>query len=237
MNGEGRVTPLVGVIQTVSTVIGEDGKVITWNHVAKTKAGYDAMELAPLNPHTTSLESRDCADCHGNSAAMGYGIDNGKYDSEPQVTRYAEVVDENGENVSNYTQAQISAIKDLHGDFMQLLDSEGKQMQTIDSHWPTSMPLTASQRDVLSRGGTCLACHQDIPQGSVPIRMLGKIAEVANLSFASSDAHEELLRENNVLISWVKAVGILCCVLLIPVLIVGYVKRKKIAEIIKRMKG
>lgn len=237
VNGEGRVTPLVGVIQTVSTVIGEDGKVITWNHVAKTKAGYDAMELAPLNPHTTSLESRECADCHGNSAAMGYGIDNGKYDSEPQVTRYADVVDENGENVSNYTQAQISAIKDLHGDFMQLLDSEGKQMQTIDSHWPTSMPLTASQRDVLSRGGTCLACHQDIPQGSVPIRMLGKIAEVANLSFASSDAHEELLRENNVLISWVKAVGILCCVLLIPVLIVGYVKRKKIAEIIKRMKG
>lgn len=237
VNGEGRVTPLVGVIQTVSTVIGEDGKVITWNHVAKTKAGYDAMELAPLNPHTTSLESRECADCHGNTAAMGYGIDNGKYDAEPQVTRYADVVDENGANVSHYTQAQISAIKGLHGDFMQLLDSEGKQMQTIDSHWPTSMPLTVSQREVLSRGGTCLACHRDIPDGSIPIRMLGKIAEVANLSFASAEAHEQLLRENNVLISWVKGVGIVCCILLIPVLIIGYIKRKKIIEIIKRIKG
>ena len=29
INGEGRVTPLVGVIQTVSTVIGEDGETIT----------------------------------------------------------------------------------------------------------------------------------------------------------------------------------------------------------------
>lgn len=237
VNGEGRVTPLVGVIQTVSTIIGEDGKVLTWNHVAKTKAGYDAMELAPLNPHTTSLESRECADCHGNMTAMGYGIDGGRYDSEPQVTRYADAVDENGENISNYTQAQISAIKGLHGDFMQLLNKEGKQMQTIDSHWPTSMPLTTAQRDVLSRDGTCLACHQDIPDGSIPIRMLGKIAEVANLSFASEEAHEQLLRENNVLISWVKAGGIVCCILLIPLLIIGYIKRKKIFEAIKRIKG
>ncbi len=237
VNGEGRVSPLVGVIQTVSTVIGEDGQVITWNRVAKTKAGYDAMELAPLNPHTTSLESRACADCHGNTAAMGYGIDNGLYDAEPQITRYADVVDENGENISRYTEAQISAIKGLHGDFMQLLNAEGKQMQTIDTHWPTSMPLTAPQRDLLARAGTCLACHQDIPDGSVPIRMLGKIADVAHLNFASAEAHEHLLRENNVLISWVKAIGILCCILFIPLVILGYIKRKKIGEMLKRMKG
>ncbi len=237
INGEGRVTPLVGVIQTVSTVIDEDGRVIAWNKVAKTKAGYDAMELAPLHPHTTSRESRECADCHGNTAAMGYGIDQGRYDADPATPRYADVVDGNGENISNYTQAQISAIQDLHGDFMQLLNSEGKQMQTIDTHWPGSMPLTASQRDLLSRGGTCMACHQDIPDGSIPIRMLGKVAEVTRLSFASEEAHGQLLRENNVLISWVKALAILCGILFIPVLILGYVKRKKLMEIIKRIKG
>lgn len=236
INGEGRVSPLVGVIQTVSTVIGEDGKVITWNHVAKTKAGYNAMELAPLNPHTTSRESRECVDCHGNSAAMGYGINKGIYDADPQRTRYADAVDENGENISHYTQAQISAIKGLHGDFMQLLSSDGKQMQTIDSHWPTSMPLTTSQRDALSRSGTCLACHQDIPNGSIPIRMLGKIADIARLSFTSEEAHGQLLRENNILVSWVKAIGIFCCILLVPTLILAYVKRKKIIGIIKRMK-
>lgn len=84
INGEGRVSPLVGVIQTVSTLIGKDGNVLSWNHVAKTKDGYDAMELAPLNPHTTSTESRECADCHGNQTAMGYGMEGDRYDAAPK---------------------------------------------------------------------------------------------------------------------------------------------------------
>lgn len=237
INGEGRVSPLVGVIQTVSTVIGPDGKTIVHNHVAKTAEGYNAMELAPLNPHTTSLASRECSDCHGNSIAGGYGMNNGMYDSEPEITRYADVVDSNGQNVSRFTRAQINAIKQLHGDFMQLIDTDGNQVQTIDSHWPTSVPLTEQQRNALSRQGTCMACHQDIPNGSIPIRMLGKIAEVANLDFASEEAHANLLRENNILISWVKALGIVALILMIPAGIIIFIKRKKIIEIIKRIKG
>lgn len=236
INGEGRVSPLVGVIQTVSTVIGPDGKTIVHNHVAKTAKGYNATELAPLNPHTTSLASRECSDCHGNSVASGYGMNNGTYDSEPETTRYADVVDSNGQNVSRFTRAQINAIKQLHGDFMQLIDTAGNQVQTIDSHWPTSVPLTEQQRNSLSRQGTCLACHQDIPNGSIPIRMLGKIAEVANLDFASEEAHANLLRENNILISWVKALGIVALLLMIPAGIIIFIKRKKIIEIIKRIK-
>ena len=237
INGEGRVSPLVGVIQTVSTVIGPDGTTISHNHVAKTAKGYNAMELAPLNPHTTSLASRECSDCHGNSVASGYGMNNGTYDSEPEITRYADVVDSNGQNVSRFTRAQINAIKQLHGDFMQLIDTDGNQVQTIDSHWPTSVPLTEQQRNALSRQGTCMSCHQDIPNGSIPIRMLGKIAEVANLDFASEEAHADLLRENNILISWVKALGIVALLLMIPAGIIIFIKRKKIIEIIKRIKG
>ncbi len=230
INGEGRVTPLVGVIQTISTVLAPDGKTIIWNDVAKTKAGYDAMELAPLQPHTASRESRDCFHCHGNTTAMGYGIDNGIYDSDPAIPRYADVTDVNGRIVSTYTRIQIQAIKDLHHDFMQLLNKDGKQVQTIDSHWPTSMPLTAEQRGKLSRTGTCLACHQDIPKGAIPIRMLGKIAEVANLSFASEQAHDHLLRENNLLISWVKALGIVGLILFVPMVFLCLIYRKKIMK-------
>ncbi len=237
INGEGRVSPLVGVIQTVSTVIGPDGKTIIHNHVAKTAEGYNAMELAPLNPHTTSMASRECSDCHGNSVASGYGMNYGIYDAEPEITRYADVVDADGQNVSRFTKAQINAIKQLHGDFMQLIDANGNQMQTIDTHWPTSMPLTVQQRNALNREGTCLACHQDIPDGSIPIRMLGKIAEIANLDFASAEAHAHLLRENNIMISWIKGIGIVALILLIPFMIVIYIKRKKIAEIIKKIKG
>ena len=236
INGEGRVTPLVGVIQTISTVIGKDGKTISWNNVAKTAEGYNAMELAPVNPHTTSLESRECADCHGNTAAMGLGIDNGIYDAEPGTPRYADVVDVNGNTVSRLSKAQISAIKGLHGDFMQLINSNGEQVQTIDSHWPTSMPLTAEQRDALSRQGTCLACHKDIPDGAIPIKMLGKIAEITHLSFASEEAHGKLLNQNNLLISWVKAVGVVALILMIPVVVLCIVKRKKIRKFIRKFK-
>ncbi|MDD3742639.1 MAG: hypothetical protein PHX54_03345 [Lentimicrobiaceae bacterium] len=154
INGEGRVSPLTGVIQTVSTVIGQDGKTIIWNHTYRTGEGHNAMELAPVNPHTTSLAARECAHCHGNSTAMGYGMDGGSYDAVPREAKYADIVDKDGHNVSAYTKAQIQGIKGLHGDFMQLLDAHGNQLQTVDSHWPASMPLTQKQRDVLSRSGT-----------------------------------------------------------------------------------
>ena len=233
VNGEGRVTPLVGVIQTVSTVIDHEGKVVAWNQVAKTKDGYNAMEMAPVNPHTTSRESRECSDCHGNSVAMGLGHDGGLYDAEPQHAKHMDVVDMEGKSISRFTRPQIAAIKGLHGDFMQIVNRDGKQVQTVDSHWPTSMPLTAEQRDVLSRGGTCLACHKDIPDGAIPIKMLGKIAEITHLSFASEEAHAQLLNENNLLISWIKAGGLVMLLLFIPVCIVGIIKRKLILSFVK----
>ena len=235
INGEGRVSPLTGVIQTVSTVIDPQGKVISYNQVAKTAAGYSATEMAPFNPHTTSLESRECADCHGNPTAMGLGIDHGVYDAQPEVTRYADVVDGNGNNISRHTKAQLTAIKNLHGDFMQIIDSLGNQVQTVDSHWPTAMPLTKEQRDMLSRGGTCLACHKDIPNGAIPIKMLGKIAEITNLSFASEEAHGQLLSENNLLISWVKFGGLVMLILFIPIAIFCFFKRKQLIALCKKI--
>ena len=237
INGEGRVSPLTGVIQTISTVKDEKGAVIHWNHVAKTKAGYNAMEMAPLNPHTVSLESRDCADCHGNATAMGLGVDRGVYDSIPGEEKFADAVDEYGNTLSKYTKAQIQAIKGLHGDFMQIINANGEQVQTVDSHWPTSMPLTKEQRDMLSRGGTCLACHKDIPNGAIPIKMLGKIAELTHLSFASEEAHSDLLNENNLLISWVKAAGIIAIIIALPFLIFTWFKRKQILRIIRNLKN
>lgn len=237
INGEGRVTPLVGVIQTVSTVIDEDGETITWNKAYKTEEGHNAMELAPVNPHTTSLQARDCADCHGSNVAMGYGIDGGKYDANPAIQRFADIVDVNGENVSVFTQVQINAIKDLHNDFMQAINEDGMQVQTVDSHWPDSSPLTSEQLDVMARSGTCTACHQDLPN-LLPARfVLQKIAKVANLSFKDEQAHSSLLRENNIMISWIKALGIIALILLIPIAIFAYRKRETIKEAYKRMKG
>lgn len=227
INGEGRISPLTGVIQTVATVIGSDGQTIVCNQAARADKGYAAMELAPLNPHTTSKEARECADCHGNPQAMGYGTDGGNYDAAPSVARYADVTTADGEPVSRFTRPQIVAIPGLPGDFMQLLTLTGQQVQTIDSHWPDSKPLTASQLDRLARQGTCTACHQDIPDGSVPMKMLGKVAEVARLSFASAPAHAHLLRENNIGIAWAKVIGIIGGTIGLIGGIVWLIRRKK----------
>ena len=234
INGEGRVTPVTGVIQSVLTVIDENGKVDAYNKAPQTPDGFSAREMAPLHPHTNSREARNCSDCHGNPVAMGYGMDGGRYDSAPDVAKFADLVDANGKNISRHSKEQIAAIQELHHDFMQILNQEGKQMQTLDSHWPTSMPLTLEQRNALSRSGTCVACHQDIPKGSIPIRMLGKIAEVIDMDFQSEEAHGTLLRQNNVLISWVKAGGLVALAIFIPLVILIIVKRKKIVEFLKR---
>ncbi len=213
INGEGRVSPLTGVIQMVSTVIGPDGKTIVSNRVAKTSDGMNAMELAPLQPHTASRNSRDCTECHGNSVAAGYGMEKGEHDAQPEEVRFADVVDANGQNVSKFTKEQIHAIKGLHGDFMAILNKDGKQVQLVDSHWPDSMPLTPHQREKLVRTGTCIACHQDIPDGSIPMVMLQQIGKVVGMEFASPEAHDSLLWQNNLLIAWIKAVGIVMGVL------------------------
>lgn len=233
INGEGRVSPLVGVIQTVSTVIDAEGNTVVWNRVAQTKEGYNAIELAPLNPHTTSLKSRECAECHGNPTAAGYGIDGRVYDATPGTPRYADVLDAEGNNVSRHTRAQIAAIAQLHGDFMRLLTREGKQVQTIDTHWPTSQPLTQLQRDLLSRQGTCVACHQDIPSGTIPNAMLTKIAQIAKLSFATPDEHS-IVHSNSLMIAWIKAVGVVMLAIFGALLVWAIIARKKVARFWRR---
>jgi hypothetical protein len=234
VNGEGRVSPLVGVIQTVSTVIDADGNTVVWNNLAKTEAGYDAIELAPINPHTTSLKSRECTDCHGNLVAAGYGIDGGIYDADPATPRYGDVIDSEGNNVSQFTQVQIAAIKELHGDFMRLVNLDGEQVQTIDTHWPTSIPLTQEQRDLLSRQGSCVACHRDIPNGTIPNAMLTAINKVTKLPFSTPEQHSSLLHSNNLMIAWIKAVGVVALIILAGLIVWGVIERKKVARFWKR---
>lgn len=236
INGEGRVTPLTAVIQTVGTVIDTDGETVAFNYIAKRADSINAMELQPVQPHTVSRETRACADCHGNPQAMGYGLDYGAYDSDPAIPRYADAVDLYGNLISRFTEVQIQGIKGLHSNFMQLLSVDGKQLMTVDSHWELSSPLTEEQREKLDRSGTCVACHQNIPKGSFPIRMLHEIAHIANLSFADGLSHANLLNQNNVLIAWVKVLGIIALLLLPFMGVAIFFYRKKIARVWRAFK-
>ncbi len=216
INGEGRVAPLVGVIQTVGTVIGKDGKTLLSNYAPKTAEGYSAMELSPINPHTNSKQARECFDCHGDSMTAGYGDAKGKHGGKPSEAKYLDPVAPDGTLLSKHSTPQIQVIPGLDHGFDQILDKDGKQLQTVDSHWAQSSPLTAAQRGKLDRDETCIACHQgmpNMPDGSKAMTILGQVAKVLSLSFADGDAHKMLLSENNIIVAWFKALGIIMGVL------------------------
>lgn len=118
---------------------------------------------------------------------------------------------------------------------MRLVDPDGKQVQTIDTHWPTSMPLTEEQRHLLARQGSCVACHQDIPNGTIPNKMLTKVAQVAKLSFATPEAHDKLIHQNNLMISWIKALGVLGLIVLAGLIVWAIIKRKQVVAFCKRL--
>lgn len=152
INGEGRVTPVVGVIQTVGTVIDEQGKVLLLNNVAKRKDGMLTIDMQPLNPHNTTREARECNECHQNSQTMGFGIRFGEFDATPQTPKFMGVKDANGKMLSKHYNVQINSIKNLHtGDFMQILDKDGNQKMRVDAHFERSGPLTKEQIKSLNR--------------------------------------------------------------------------------------
>lgn len=73
INGEGHVSPLVVVIQNVGTVIAPNGEVVLLNNIAKNKEGMITIDMQPLNPHTSTLQAKECDKCHKNAQTMGFG--------------------------------------------------------------------------------------------------------------------------------------------------------------------
>ena len=230
INGEGRVSPLTGVVQTIGNVLDTDGNALVLNAVAQLEGGVDAMTLAPLMPHTTSRQARDCFDCHGSLLAAGYGVDGGVYDAEPETARFAGIVTADGEPISRKATLQIQAIPDLGTDFTQAVDLDGNPVMTVDSHWASSSALTDLQRAKLDRRRTCAACHGQMPEmenASISMLFLARIADILGLDYADGKHHAGLIAENNLIVSWLKAAGILGMLLLVPVLGVIFWRRRQ----------
>lgn len=150
INGEGRVTPLVGVIQTVGTVIDENGKILIRNNIAKNKKGMLSIDMQPMQPHTNTLQARSCESCHENRTVMGFGE---VYNFENEKPVYMGVKDANGKIITKHHTEQIGGIKALENnrDFMKVLDENGKQLMKVDTHFKRSSPLTKEQIKTLKK--------------------------------------------------------------------------------------
>ena len=169
INGEGRVTPLMPGCQVVKTVVGPDGELLLLNAIGKTAPGTEgaedgqrAIDMAPVQPHTSTRNARTCESCHSDPKALGYGIQEGRYQQRYQEDIYVDLELADGSIWPDVTQIQIPAIPEMSIDWSQIVTREGEQLQIVGSHWPDSRPLDQDQRVRMERTGVCIGCHQNM---------------------------------------------------------------------------
>ena len=165
INGEGLVTPIMPGCQVTYTVVGPDGKSIVLNKQAQVPDGpggslVAGTDMSPVQPHTSGRKARTCESCHSNPKTLGYGIQDGQFLTDQDKDLFVDVQDlRTGKFVSKHKNAQIKAIPGMNYDWSQIITREGKQLQTVGTHWPDSRPLDQDQREKMEKTGLCMGCH------------------------------------------------------------------------------
>ena len=233
-NGEGRISPTVPGCQTTITVIGKDGKALLKNHIYKIKnvegageEGQNAIDMAPIQPHTISKKSRTCEDCHATKKALGYGIGGSIATATPSKDAIAEIMSADGKILPKQYIPQINAIPNLINDYSKFLDENGTQLQTVGHHWSLSSPLNKAQRDKLSREGVCISCHIDIPKGNLAINAMSHIAKYSGVMI-DNDIHQNIL---NKVVNLGAIVQIGLPIIFIILFVIWWVRRKKVNKL------
>ncbi len=221
INGEGRVTTLAPGCQTSVTIIGEDGQPIQVNQIYKTDPGLErdddgqlAIDMSPVQPHTTTTNARNCESCHASRKALGLGIESTRPWDERHVVDL-ETVD--GKILPKQHQPQMEPVKNLDHDWSQIVDEEGNQLATVGHHFQLSRAFTKEEQLHISREGTCLACHEDIPKGSLAVSFLHHVAEYTGQLPKTNKQHSSLVHKIMLMSAWLQ----LSAAFGVPTLVVG----------------
>jgi hypothetical protein len=211
VNGEGRVTPLAPGCQPSITIIGANGKPILTNHIFKTPAGLEnsetgqlAIDMSPVQPHTMTKNARTCESCHANDKALGLGIDGPRPWNE---THFVDLETTDGTVLPKQAQPQMNAIKNLDHDWSQIVDREGNQLATVGHHWKLSRAFNKQEIDHIQRDGTCVACHQEIPENSVAINLLHHVAQYTGQLPETSEQHSSLVHKIVLSSAWLQVLS------------------------------
>ena len=166
INGEGLVTPVMPGCQVTFTVIGPNGKTLILNKQARVHDNghiVNAIDMSPVQPHTSGRKARSCESCHSSSKALGYGIQNGQFMTDQGEDVKIDIQDlATGKFASSHTTVQMKAIPGMNYDWSQIVTRDGKQLTNVGSHWPDSRPLDQDMRVKMERTGVCMGCHQNM---------------------------------------------------------------------------
>ena len=235
VNGEGRIAPVIPGCQTTVTVLGSDGQPILLNHIFRTPAdtegggpeGQLAIDMSPTNPHTSG-KSRSCESCHINPKTAGYGIDRGQLNRSPDQPVIVDLMTAEGQVLPRSARTQIEAVPGLTADWSRFVTESGAQLQTVGHHFKNSRPLNNDERQHMSRTGTCLACHKEIPDEDLTVSMLHHIAQSLEMLPQTEEQHGTLLHKIMLIAAWSQSGVILILPLLVVAAILGfYLKRRK----------
>ncbi len=166
INGEGLVTPVMPGCQVTYTVIGPNGKTLILNKQARVHDNghiVNAIDMSPVQPHTSGRKARTCESCHSNPKALGYGIQDGQFLTDQGKDVKIDIQDlATGKFASSHTTVQMKAIPGMNYDWSQIVTRDGKQLTNVGSHWPASRPLDQDMREKMERTGVCMGCHQNM---------------------------------------------------------------------------
>jgi hypothetical protein len=154
--------------------------------------------------------ARTCESCHASSKALGLGIGSTRpWNKEHFVD--LETVD--GKILSKNAQPQMAAIENLDHDWSQIVDKDGKQLATVGHHFQLSRAFNKPELEHMSREGTCIACHKEIPANSTAINLLHHVAKYTGKIPKTADQHNSLLHKITLLAAWTQVIAPLALIL------------------------
>ena len=233
INGEGRVTPLAPGCQPSVTIIGDDGKPIMLNHVFKTMPGAEgsgdegqlAIDMSPVQPHTTTKNARSCESCHASQKALGLGIGSTRPWNERHVV---DLETTDGKILPEKYQAQMEPVENLDHDWSQIVTEEGKQVATVGHHFKLSRAFNKQEMERMRRDGTCTACHTEIPNESLAVSFLHHVAEYTGQLPETTDEHAGLVHKIVLTSAWAQVLGVALGVVALGLIVrLGWRKARK----------
>jgi hypothetical protein len=98
----------------------------------------------------------------------------------------------------------MEPVENLDHDWSQIVDEQGRQLATVGHHLQLSRGLNRREQQRIRREGTCLACHQEIPNESLAVSILHHVAEVTGQLPETTKEHNDLVNKIVLTSAWVQ---------------------------------
>lgn len=233
VNGDHRISPAIPGCQTTVTIIDQNGQTRLLNHIFRIphsegagSNGQLAIDMAPLQPHTTQKKARSCESCHNNPKTMGYGIEGGVLYYNPSEDYVMDLLDSEGNVIAENVDTHFNAIPNLTMDWSRFLDESGQQLQTVGHHFSGSRPLNKQELMKLDRRGVCLSCHQTVPDNDIAVDLMSHVAQYSNTNI-DNKVHSRILNKSIRVTSWAQLILFLIASFGIAYLVYRLIRKRK----------